>query len=96
MTDRIYVWAVNDTREDWSGELDLRVFDISRNKTVRERRIPAAVSAGRSVLLTTMDDFGPVRWASVLYAAIHDTCLENNKAPSAYAFVAKENMLAFP
>ena len=96
VTDRIYVWAVNDTREDWSGELDLRVFDISRNKTVRERRIPAAVPAGRSVLLTTMDDFGPVRWASVLYAAIHDTCLENNKAPSAYAFVAKENMLAFP
>ena len=96
VTDRIYVWAVNDTREDWDAMLELHVFDIRRNETVKQRLMPASVPAGRSVLLTTMDDFGPVRWASVLYAAMHDACAKKTEAPPAYAFVTKENMLVFP
>ena len=95
VTDRIYIWAVNDTRKDFSGTAELRVFDINENQTEKARALPAAVPAGKSVLLGTLDDFGPIRWASVVYASLKDAD-GTEAAPPAHAYVTKENMLPFP
>jgi hypothetical protein len=92
--DRVHLWGVNDTREDRLGFLTIRIFDIQENITKKEIIVPAAVKAGRSVVLTDLDEFGPIRWESVLYAQFTD--LSGNIQAKAHGYVTIENMIRYP
>lgn len=92
--DHIYLWGVNDTRVEKSGHLTVKVYNMKYNCVVNEVTVPAAVQAGRSVVITDLDEFGPIKWESVLYAEFKDR--EGNILSKTHSYVTFENMLPFP
>lgn len=94
VADHIYLWGVNDTMQDKYGYLSIRIYDILNNSIAKEITFPAAVPTGRSVVITNLDEFGPIKWKSVLYAEFKDQ--EGNILSKTHSYVTEENMLPFP
>lgn len=92
--DHIYLWGANDTPEDSAGFLEVKVYDLKNAVVKQEFSIPAAIPAGESRILTTLDRLGSIRWDSVLYACYKDK--DGEVISSATGYVTKENMLPFP
>lgn len=92
--DRIYLWGVNDTREDVRGTVILTLFRMDENRIDRQVKIPAALVRNTSGILTNLDFFGAIHWHTVLHAVLMD---ENGREIcSTSALLRHENMLPFP
>ena len=89
--DHLYLWGVNDTAEDISGDIKIKVFHILQNQVINEITFPAAYAAGHSSAIC-IDELGPINWNCIIYAEFTNV----NEKVSAEAFVTDENMLAFP
>ncbi|MDR3248450.1 MAG: hypothetical protein LBT39_06660 [Treponema sp.] len=92
--DRIWLWGVNDTTGDKAGHVHLKIFDLKTNRVLKEKKMAAAVPAGRSILLGNLDDLCPFAWATVVFAEFVD--YSGASLSKSYCFVTKENMIPFP
>jgi hypothetical protein len=91
---RVWLWGVNDTREDKAGDVFIKIFDLKTNTVLREKKMAAAVPAGRSVLLGNLDDLCPFAWATVVFAEF--VAYDGERLSKSSCLVTKENMIRFP
>ncbi len=92
--DRIYLWGVNDTGEDFRGTVTLTLFRMDENRIVRQVEIPAALLRTSSGVLTNLDFFGAVHWHTVVHAVLRDE--NDTEVCSTSTLLRHENMLPFP
>ncbi len=92
--DHIYLWGVNDTPNDSSGVVEVKIYNLQKACVTSEFTIPAAIPAGESRILTTLDRVGPIRWESVLYVCYKDS--DGKEIASSTGYITNENMLPFP
>ena len=92
----IWLWAVNDSREPCEGEVTIRLFHLDKNETVSEvfRRI--SVSPDQSVVAGRLDEIGigAFRREHILYACLKD--LQGRLLARTYALGDIERRLKFP
>ena len=91
--DHVHLWGVNDTGEDVSGTVTIRVFRMSENRILKEMKVPAAISAGESVVITNLDRLGYFRKDCVLYASLEK---DGKQITDTHEFVDMERHLPFP
>ncbi|GHT63131.1 beta-mannosidase [Spirochaetia bacterium] len=70
--DSITLWLVNDSITDSSGTLEYGLFTPRTNQFPELRKINAAIAAGQSAEIITLDDFGQFRSENILYARYTD------------------------
>jgi hypothetical protein len=93
VSDHIYLWGVNDTRETAAGTLELTLYNLEFEEIRKTLSIPVALENGTSRIIMNLDSLGPLHWFTLLHAQIRDG---NGKViASANNYVTKENMLPF-
>ena len=94
VSDRIYLWGVNDTGEDFRGSVELTAYRMDQKRIIGRKSFPVTLLKGQSRIVTNLDDFGPLHWFTVLHACLRD---ENGREVlTNTAYLRKENMLPFP
>jgi beta-mannosidase len=77
----LYLWGCNDTPQDVTGTVLLRVFSRIQNQTVQELSFPVCLRAGTSELISCLDFLGPIPLECLLHAQLMDqdqTILSSN------------------
>lgn len=92
--DHIYIWGVNDTRQDFSGRVELSIYDLESRTMFTQRSFPAAVVSGASQILFNLDDIGQFWRTCVLFVRMVD--LEGNEVSRDFAYIKGERFLNFP
>lgn len=92
--DRIYLWGVNDTLDDFRGTVVLTTFRMDENRIDKQTEIPVALLKDTSQVLTNLDFFGPIFWHTVLHASLKDE--NGTEVFSTTATLRHENLLTFP
>jgi beta-mannosidase len=94
VADFINVWVVNDSAEDISGTLVVKLFDPRANEFVNSLSMPVSVAAGESALVTDLNAFKQFSREYVLYGTIVDE--EGGVRARSNDFVDIERHLKFP
>ena len=68
--ERLYVWAVNDTAEEWRGRIRLRLFSRMRNRVEWDAEYPLSLRPDEARIVDNLDHLGPVRRECVLHTEL--------------------------
>jgi beta-galactosidase/beta-glucuronidase len=93
ISDHIYLWGVNDTREAVAGMIELTLYNLEEEAVVTQVNFPAALLPGSSQIITDLDSFGFLRWCTLLHAKFTDQ--NGNYIMANNNYITKENMLPF-
>lgn len=90
----LYLWAINDSGEDFCGTIVFRVFERINNRIGREIKFPVSVRPCESILVSCLDFIGPIRLDCLLHAQMYD--MNGTLCSSNIAQLDKECNLPFP
>ncbi|MEF9864633.1 MAG: glycoside hydrolase family 2 TIM barrel-domain containing protein, partial [Christensenellaceae bacterium] len=74
--DHILLWGVNDTDKDICGNVTIKGFSMSYNRTMGEFTVPVFIRAGESKVLTDLDPICPIIREWAIFAQLVDN--DNN------------------
>jgi hypothetical protein len=90
----IHAWVANDTPEDFTGELVVGLFDMTKNVYTKELRRAVTVKVGDSLAAASLDEFGQFERYLVLSARLYD--LRGDLVAECCDFAEIERRLLFP
>jgi beta-galactosidase/beta-glucuronidase len=93
VSDRVYLWGVNDTREHASGTLVLTLYDLETESITHQEQMPASLLQGRSGILTDLDRLGSIPWYTLLHAELRSA--DGAIIAAANAYLTVENRYPF-
>jgi beta-mannosidase len=64
----IYLWIVNDSSENITGTLHIKLFNPNRNEFVQEIQQNVRVTSGQSKLITNLNEFAQFSRTYILFA----------------------------
>ncbi|MDR2931893.1 MAG: hypothetical protein LBV27_02180 [Oscillospiraceae bacterium] len=91
--DHIYMWGVNDTRENCVGTVELTFYNVEFEEVRRTVSLPVALEAGKTRIITDLDDYGFLHWFTLLHLRLLDS--DGNQILTSNAYLTKENMYPF-
>ena len=94
ISDRVYVWIINDSTQEVKGSLRVQLFDMEENKIDKEKSFPVMVAAGESELIGTLDCFGQFLRKMVIAAKLYSE--DGELITDASTFADIERHLLFP
>ena len=92
--DHVYIWGVNDTREDFNGRVEISVYDLESQTMFAQRTYAAAIVEGASQILCNLDGIGQFWRTCVIFARLVD--MEEREVSRDFAYVKAERYLPFP
>jgi hypothetical protein len=93
--DRIHIWVINDSPENISGRLDVKLFHITENCVKKQAAFYVSVKAGESVDVSELtDQFQTFRNQNILFAALTGT--DGRLLARTTQLVAPERVITFP
>jgi hypothetical protein len=94
ISDRIFVWLVNDTPETVEGTLEIILHHPVSGENLRETKLPVSVRPGQSLPVTDLDFWGEFRRENFLYARLINK--EGSCLAQANDYLDMERNIAFP
>ncbi len=92
--DHVYIWGVNDTREDFIGHVEISVYDLESQTMFAQKTYAAAVVAGASQILCNLDEIGQFWRTCVIFARMVHT--NGREVSRDFAYIKAERFLPFP
>lgn len=97
LRDSVYVWGVNDTPKDFSGNLKVEIYDLEKEDFLDTRSFPVGIPSGESLILCNLNRLG--KWGqfdlrSVLHAVLYD--VEGRMVCEDFQYAVPERRLTFP
>jgi beta-mannosidase len=90
----LYLWGVNDTEEDWSGTITLRIFSRTRNRIEKQISYPVILRADESKTVDCLDWMGPLHRELILHTELSDS--SGDVEGTNIAYLDMERNLSFP